>query len=114
MLQERRSTGEVLCRTEAPSVARLPTGVEEGAGEGACTAPEEATCTPAAAGAEQDRRPTSDPACREAAAERIIFPTRSTEATCVHYFFSLLFTFPGHFLINVVEITEGKLKQEKI
>jgi hypothetical protein len=86
VLQERRSTGEVSCQTEAPSVAWLPTGVEEGAGEGACTAPEEATCTPAAAGAEQDRRPTSDPACREAAAERIIFPTRSAEATCVHHF----------------------------
>ncbi len=33
VLQERRSTGEVSCQTEAPSVARLPTGVEGGAGQ---------------------------------------------------------------------------------
>ncbi len=85
MLQERRSTGEASCRTEAPSAAPLPTGVEEEAGEGVCTTLEEATFTPAAAGAAQDRHPTSDPVCRGvcrgAAAERIIFPTSSTEAT---------------------------------
>ena len=39
------------------------------------------TFTPAAAGAAQDRHPTSDPVCRGAAAERIIFPTSSAEAT---------------------------------
>jgi hypothetical protein len=78
------------------NLGRLPTGVEGGAGEGANTAPEEATCTPAAAGAEQNRRPTSDPACREAATERIIFPTRSTEAACV-CFVSISIYF-SHFL----------------
>ncbi len=83
MLQERRSTGEDSCRTEAPSAARLSTGGEGKTDEEDSTAPEEATCTPAAAGAEQDRRPISDPARQEAAVERTIFPTKFTDAARV-------------------------------
>ena len=75
MLQERRSTGEASCRTGAPSADPLPTGVEGEADEGVCTTLDEATSTPAAAGAARDRHRTSGQACRGAAAERTIFPT---------------------------------------
>ena len=75
MLQGRRFTGEDSCRTEAPSAARRSTGAEDGADEEDNTAPDAAICTPAAAGAAQDRLRTSDPGCREAAVERAIFPT---------------------------------------
>ena len=77
MLQGRRSTGEDSCRTEAPSPARRSTGAEDGADEEDSSAPDAATCTPAAAGAARDRFRTSDPGCREAAVERAIFPTKA-------------------------------------
>jgi hypothetical protein len=75
MLQEKPTTGEVSCRTEAPSVARLSTGAEGEEDEVASTAMGAATCTPEVAGAGQDPHPTSDPACQEAATERTVFPT---------------------------------------
>jgi hypothetical protein len=92
VFQERRSTGEVSCRTEAPSAARLPIGVEGEADEEDSSAPGEATCAPAAAGAAQDRHPTSDPACQEAAMERTIFPTKFTQAARVSL--NILFFLP--------------------
>jgi hypothetical protein len=79
VLQERHSTGEVSCRTEAPSAAQLSTGVEGEADEEDSTAPDAATYTPAAAGAAQDRLRFSDPACQEAAMGRIIFPTNFSQ-----------------------------------
>jgi hypothetical protein len=75
VLQGRRFTGEDSCRTEAPSAARRSTGAEDGADEEDSTAPDAAICTPAAAGAAQDRLRISDPGCQEAAVGRVILPT---------------------------------------
>jgi hypothetical protein len=75
VFQERRFTGEDSCRTEAPSAALLSTGVEGEADVEGSTAPDAATCTPAAAKAAQDRLRISVPAYQEAAMGRTIFPT---------------------------------------
>jgi hypothetical protein len=79
LFQEKQTTGEVSCRTEVPSAARLPTGAVGGEAEAVTPYLDVATCTQEAAeeaaAAAQGPLPTSDPFRQEAAAERTASPT---------------------------------------
>ncbi len=81
------------------------------AGEGACTAPEEATCTPAAAGAEPaETLPATRPAERRPRKESSFQLDPQKRLVSITVYFSHFFL---AFLITVVslEITERKLKK---